>query len=66
MVSTLLNSCWQWTYSPPIHDPVKSRSENRHSVWMATTALAIMFQTRYSYEHTHSYTTQNIFSVAVS
>lgn len=47
------------------HDPVKSRSDIRHCVWAAMTALAIMFQTRYSNEQKHSYTTKNIVSVAV-
>jgi hypothetical protein len=48
------------------HDPVNSRSEIRHCVWMAVTALTIMFQTRYSIEHKHSYKTKSIFSVVVS
>jgi hypothetical protein len=47
-------------------DSVKSRSDIRHCIRMAMTALAIMFQTQYSKEHKHYYTTKNIFSVSVS
>lgn len=48
------------------HDPVKSRSDIRHCLLTTMTTLANMFQTRYSNEQKNSYTTKNIFSVAVN